>query len=78
MRDVSATIRKAEQTLGRTINPVIYTVQTFTEKLHAGDPFLTEISGDAKIPLRVRNRDISSEELNDELRTVEAERLAGT
>ncbi len=76
MRDVSPAIRQAEHALGRAVNPVIYSVETFVERLHAGDPFLTEVIRESKIPLRTGSRGLSVEELDGELRAMEAERLA--
>lgn len=76
MRDVSSAIRQAEHTLGRAVNAVIYTYESFIQKLHSGDPFLTAVVRESKIPLKIGDRELSVEELDGELRTVEAERLA--
>lgn len=78
MREVSASIKRAEQLLGRNVNPAIYSRATFTQKLHAGDPFLVEVMRASKIPLRSRDKAVNAEEFADELRELEAERLAGS
>lgn len=76
MRDISSRIKQAEQTLGRDINPVIYSRKTFVEKLHAQDAFVTEVVHDAKIPVRIGDKVWSIQELDDELGTMATERMA--
>ena len=51
LKDLSLTLSEAEQVLGRPINPVIYTKETFLEKLNRRDPFLTQVLNGEKIIL---------------------------
>jgi transcriptional regulator with XRE-family HTH domain/predicted nucleotidyltransferase len=51
LKDLSLTLAEAEQILGRPINPVIYTKETFLKKLDERDPFLTQVLNGEKIIL---------------------------
>jgi len=78
LKDVSTPLRGAENTLGRRINPVMYTRQSFEEKYHAGDPFLLDVYRREKIPIIPSSADSSGRSLDDELRAMVSERLAST
>ena len=43
LKDLSLTLAEAEQVLGRPINPVIYTKETFLKKLNERDPFVSQV-----------------------------------
>ncbi len=51
LKDLSLTLAEAEQVLGRPINPVIYTKETFLKKLNERDPFLSQVLNGEKIIL---------------------------
>jgi predicted nucleotidyltransferase len=76
LKSLSTPLREAERTLGRRISPVIYSRESFQERCHAGDPFLLDIYRREKIPVIGAEGDSSREGLDDELRTMVAERLA--
>jgi len=78
LKDVSTPLRGAENTLGRRINPVMYTRQSFEQKYHAGDPFLLDVYRREKIPIIRSTADSSGKGLDDELRAMVSERLAST
>jgi predicted nucleotidyltransferase len=67
LKELVSELRTAEQALGRVINPVLYTPESFREKYHAGDPFLLEV---------VRNQKIFLKGNHDELTELVAERLS--
>ena len=75
---LSGPLRQAERTLGRRINPVIYTRDSFRQKCHGGDPFLLDVYRQEKIPVIPAKGDPSGRDLHDELRTMVSERLAAT
>ena len=76
LREISSELKKAEDELGRTINPVIYNHESFLTKLHAGDPFLTDVVKREQIPVFPEH--FTKEELKDELRSLASNRLAPT
>jgi len=76
LKDLSTSLRTAEKTLGRRISPVIYNRLSFKKKYQSGDPFLLDACRREKIPLLGNCDDVTYEELDDELRTMVAERLA--
>ncbi|NQT17341.1 MAG: helix-turn-helix domain-containing protein [Planctomycetes bacterium] len=76
LKVLSAPLREAERTLGRRINPAIYTRDSFREKYHAGDPFLLDVYRREKLPVIAANGGSSQKELDDELRAMVADRLA--
>ncbi len=78
LKDLSVPLRSAESVLGRRINPVIYTRESFRQKFQAGDPFLLDVYRREKIPIVQRGTAMSREGLDDELRAMVAERLAPT
>jgi transcriptional regulator with XRE-family HTH domain/predicted nucleotidyltransferase len=71
-------LQQAENTLGRRINPVIHTRESFRIKYTAGDPFLLDVYRREKVPVLLPNGRTSKEDLDDELRTMAAERVAAT
>ncbi|MCH7725824.1 MAG: nucleotidyltransferase domain-containing protein [Planctomycetes bacterium] len=78
LKDLSTGLRTAEKTLGRRINPVIYSRESFCQKYQAGDPFLLDVYRREKIPV-IQSMDKSSKrDLDDELRAMVAERVAET
>jgi len=78
LKALSGPLREAEKTLGRRIEPVIYTATSFQQKHHAGDPFVLDVYRREKIPLITQGNAPSSRGLEDELRGLVAERLAST
>ncbi|HET6880289.1 MAG TPA: nucleotidyltransferase domain-containing protein, partial [Pirellulales bacterium] len=75
LKDLSAPLRKAESTLGRRINPAIYTLDAFRRKYQAGDPFLLDVYRREKLFVMSRRAGASQKDLDDELRVMVAERL---
>jgi predicted nucleotidyltransferase len=78
LKDLSTPLRNAEDTLGRRINPVIYKRRSFREKYSAGDPFLMNVYRREKIPIICSTTESAVEDLDDELRSMVAERMAST
>ena len=78
LKGLSGPLREAEGTLGRRINPVIYTREAFREKYQAGDPFLLDVYRREKIPVIGPPEDSAHGGLDDELRAMVAERVAST
>ena len=76
LRELSHPLREVENSLGRRINPVIYSRESFREKTQAGDPFLLDITRRQKIPIVGPGTTPTVQEVNDELRAMAAERLA--
>ena len=76
-KDLSSPMRSAEDILGRRINPVIHTPESFRQKYRAGDPFVLDVYRREKIPVHVRS-DLSRKDLDDELRTMVSEQMAST
>ena len=67
LKELSPCLHSLEKTLGRVVNPAIYSETSFKEKYQAGDPFLLDI---------VRNEKIFLKGSSDELRKLVAERLS--
>jgi predicted nucleotidyltransferase len=78
LKAISEPLRRAENTLGRRISPVIYTRESFHLKVAAGDPFLLDVCRREKIPVLLPKGRTSREDLDHELRTMAAERVAAT
>lgn len=78
LKGLSGPLREAEKRLGRRINPAIYTRDLFRQKYHAGDPFLLDVYRREKISVIQPRGDSSQRDLDDELRTMVAERMAST
>jgi len=76
LKELSSPLRNAEITLGRRINPVIYTRTLFREKYRAGDPFVVDVYRREKIPISQPGTTLSSKDVNDELTAMVAEPLA--
>jgi predicted nucleotidyltransferase len=76
LKDLSSQLRDAEKTLGKRVNPAIYTRESFAQKYQSGDPFLVDVYRGDKLP--VIPTGASRQELDDELRAMVAERLAST
>lgn len=72
---VTPLLKNAERILGKQINPVIYSVQRFQDRLREGNHFLTTVMREPKIPISVAGTLLSEKELNDELGTMAAKRL---
>jgi len=71
-------LRHAENILGRRINPVIHTRESFRIKYAAGDPFLLDVYRREKIPVLLPSGRTSTEDFEDELRTMATERMAAS
>jgi predicted nucleotidyltransferase len=56
LKDVAAALHAAEQTLGRTVNPVLFVPEKLREQYRAGNPFLLDVVRKEKIFLK-GNRD---------------------
>ena len=78
LKGLSGPLREAEKTLGRRINPAIYTRESFRERFQAGDPFLLDVYRREKISVIQPEGESSHGGLDDELRAMVAERLATT
>ena len=76
LRAVSPLLTRAEQLLGRRINPAIYSCESFCEKYQSGDPFLMDVMRRRKLPVHAGINGINEKELDSELRELVAERLA--
>ena len=76
LKDLSSALRDAEKTLGKRVNPALYTRRSFQKKYQSGDPFLVDVYRREKMP--VIPSGASRRELDDELRAMVAERLAST
>jgi len=76
LKTFAGPLRQAENTLGRRINPVIHTRESFRIKYAAGDPFLLDVVRREKIPVLLPNGQTSREDLDHELRAMAAERVA--
>jgi transcriptional regulator with XRE-family HTH domain/predicted nucleotidyltransferase len=51
LKEISAALAEAEQILGRPINPVLYSKESFLDKLNERDPFLSQVLNSEKIML---------------------------
>ena len=78
LKAIAGPLRQAENVLGRRVNPVIYTSELFRAKYTAGDPFLLDVYRREKLPVVLPNGLTSRKDLEDELRTMAAERVAAT
>jgi transcriptional regulator with XRE-family HTH domain/predicted nucleotidyltransferase/energy-coupling factor transporter ATP-binding protein EcfA2 len=76
LKNLSTPLSTAERTLGRRINPVIYTRQIIEQRYKAGDPFLADVYRRDKIPILPAGGSQSRKDLDNELRAMVAERLA--
>jgi predicted nucleotidyltransferase len=76
LKELSTPLRQAEKTLGRRINPALYSRGDAQRKYQSGDPFLIDVYRREKIP--VWPADISRKDLDDELGAMVAERVAET
>jgi predicted nucleotidyltransferase len=52
LKDLAATLHTAEQTLGRTVNPVLFLPEKFREQYREGNPFLLDVVRKEKIFLK--------------------------
>jgi predicted nucleotidyltransferase len=73
---LSTPFRVAEKTLGRRINPVLNTRLEIQRKYQSGDAFVLDVYRREKIP--VWPKGMSGKDLEDEFRTMVAQRLAST
>jgi predicted nucleotidyltransferase len=76
LKDISTPLRQAETTLGRRINPALYTEGSFRERYQSGDPFLIDVCRREKIAVSPEGAAAAGKDLDDELRSMGAERLA--
>jgi len=49
MRDIASAISDIQATLGREVNPVIYPVDEYRQRLADGNHFLTSLQSEAKM-----------------------------
>jgi len=73
VKELSPHLRDAEEKLGKTISPVIYSRQSFVSKFQSGDPFLADVVQREKVAIIPADR--TSKEIKDELRAMAAVRL---
>ena len=78
LKELSRPLREAEKTLGRRINPAIYTRSRFREKYQAGDAFLLDVYRREKLPVIQSKEGLTRRDLDDELRAMVAEQMAST
>jgi predicted nucleotidyltransferase len=78
LKTLAGPLQQAENTLGRRINPVIHTRESFRTKYTAGDPFLLDVYRREKVPVLLPNGRTSKEDLEHELRTMATECMAAT
>ncbi len=78
LKTLSGPLRQAENVLGRRVSPAIYTRDSFRERYQRGDPFLLDVYRREKIPVIQKSGENSRKEVEDELRTMVAERVAST
>jgi transcriptional regulator with XRE-family HTH domain/predicted nucleotidyltransferase/energy-coupling factor transporter ATP-binding protein EcfA2 len=76
LKELSGPLSEAERSLGRQVNPVIYSRESFCQKFQAGDPFLLDVYRREKIPILGPGESPTVQEVNHELRAMAAERLA--
>jgi predicted nucleotidyltransferase len=76
LKALAGPLQQAENTLGRRINPVIHTRESFRIRYAAGDPFLLDVYRREKVPVLLPPGQTSREDLDSELRTMAAERVA--
>lgn len=76
LKELSTSLRQAEKTLGRRINPALYSRGDVQRKYQSGDPFLTDVYRREKIP--VSPAGFSRKDLDNELRAMVTERVAET
>jgi predicted nucleotidyltransferase len=76
LKELATPLRQAEKSLGRRINPVLHSRGDVQRKYQSGDPFVMDVYRREKIPIWPAG--ISRKGLDDELRTMVAERVAET
>jgi predicted nucleotidyltransferase len=76
LKDLSTPLRDAERTLGRRINPALYSREAFRERYQAGDPFLTDVYRREKIAIIPGQSPTAEKDLENELGGVVARVLA--
>ena len=76
LKEISRAIKEIQSTLGRQVNPTVYSIQNFATKRDEGNPFIEDVMRKPKLFIEVENHIPTEEELLNELGTVEAERLA--
>jgi predicted nucleotidyltransferase len=59
LKDLAAALHTAEQTLGRTINPVLFSPEKFREQYREGNPFLLDVVRKDKIFLKGSRDDLT-------------------
>ncbi len=52
LKDLAAALHASEQTLGRTVNPVLFSLEKFREQYREGNPFLLDVVRKEKIYLK--------------------------
>jgi len=52
LKDLAAALHASEQTLGRTVNPVLFSLAKFREQYREGNPFLLDVVRKEKIYLK--------------------------
>jgi transcriptional regulator with XRE-family HTH domain/predicted nucleotidyltransferase len=78
LKMLSGPLHRAETVLGRRVSPAIYTRDWFRDRYQRGDPFLLDICRREKVPVLQKNGNNSLKDVEDELRTMVAERVAAT
>ena len=52
LKDIASALYASEQTLGRTVNPVLFSSEKFREQYREGNPFLLDVVRKEKIYLK--------------------------
>ena len=52
LKDLAVALHTAEQSLGRTVNPVLFSAEKFREQYREGNPFLLDVVRKEKIFLK--------------------------
>jgi predicted nucleotidyltransferase len=78
LKTLTGPLREAEKTLGRRIEPVIHTRESFRKKYVEGNPFLVEVYRREKISVIPAVQASTAGRLENELRAMVAEQLAST
>jgi predicted nucleotidyltransferase len=52
LKDLAAALHAPEQTLGRTVNPVLFSPERFREQYREGNPFLLDVVRKEKVFLK--------------------------
>ncbi len=76
LKEVSGAIKSIQSTLGRQVNPTIYSMQNFANRHENGNPFIEDVLRRPKLFIGINNRIPTEEEFNHELGAVATRSMA--